>query len=198
MLGVNIDDQLKFDNHVSEVSKKVSQQIAVLRRMKRMLPFQIRRDLYLSFIAPHFNHSSETRHFCSKGTTDKLEKINERAIRFVFRDKHTKYEELLRQLGLSTLRFLNAKSYSFHFHKSGVTWPLSAKGLLTSCRKVSYNLRGNNMLILPKPKTTSYGLNWWSYLAAKLWNAIPDSLRTNSNFKVFENNLKDIDFVKFI
>ena len=98
MLGVNIDDQLKFDNHVSEVSKKVSQQIAVLRRMKRMLPFQIRRDLYLSFIAPHFNHSSETRHFCSKGTTDKLEKINERAIRFVFRDKHTKYEELLREL----------------------------------------------------------------------------------------------------
>ena len=121
MLGVNIDDQLKFDNHVSEVSKKVSQQIAVLRRMKRMLPFQIRRDLYLSLIAPHFNHSSETRHFCSKGATDKLEKINERAIRFVFRDKHTKYEELLRQLGLSTLRFLNAKSYSFHFHKSDVT-----------------------------------------------------------------------------
>ena len=54
------------------------------------------------------------------------------------------------------------------------------------------------MLILPKPKTTSYGLKSWSYLAAKLWNAIPDSLGTNSNFNVFENNLKDIDFVKFI
>ena len=60
MFGVNIDDQLKFDNHVSEVSKKVSQQIAVLRRMKRMLPFEMRRDLYLSFIAPHFNYCSET------------------------------------------------------------------------------------------------------------------------------------------
>lgn len=71
MFGVNIDDQLKFDNHVSEVSKKVSQQIAVLRRMKRMLPFEMRHDLYLSFIAPHFNYCSETWHFCSKGTTDK-------------------------------------------------------------------------------------------------------------------------------
>ena len=37
-----------------------------------------------------------------------------------------------------------------------------------------------------------------SYLAAKVWNAIPDSLRTNSNSKVFKNNLKDIDLVKFI
>lgn len=27
ILGVNIDDQFKFDNHVSEVSKKVSQQM---------------------------------------------------------------------------------------------------------------------------------------------------------------------------
>ena len=71
MLGVNIEDQLKFDNHVSEGSKKVSQQIAVLRRMKRMLPFEIRRGLYLSFIAPHFNYCSETWRFCSKGSTDK-------------------------------------------------------------------------------------------------------------------------------
>ena len=37
---------------------------------------------------------------CSKGTTDKLEKISKQSIRFVFRDKHIKYEELLRQLCL--------------------------------------------------------------------------------------------------
>ena len=28
---------------------------AVLRLMKKMLPLNIKRDLYLSFIAPHFN-----------------------------------------------------------------------------------------------------------------------------------------------
>ena len=69
-----------------------------------MLPFEIRRDLYLSFIAPHFNYCFQTWHFCSKGATNKLEKINERAMRFVVKDKHSKYEELLRQLGLSTLQ----------------------------------------------------------------------------------------------
>ena len=29
-----------------------------------------------------------------------------------------------------TNRFSKAKSYNFHFHKNGVTWPLSANGLL--------------------------------------------------------------------
>ena len=63
---------------------------------------EIRLVLYLSFIVAHFNYCFETWHFCSKGATEKLEKINERAIRFVFRDKHTKYEEPLRQLQSQT------------------------------------------------------------------------------------------------
>ena len=38
-----------FDNHLTKICRKVSQQIAVLKRMKKMLPFEIRRDLYLAF-----------------------------------------------------------------------------------------------------------------------------------------------------
>ena len=81
-----------------------------------MLPFEIRRDLYLSFIAPHFNYCFQTWHFCSKGATNKLEKINERAMRFVVKDKHTKYEELLRQLGLSTLQKQRLIRYVYNIY----------------------------------------------------------------------------------
>ena len=104
MLGITIDNKLKFDNHVAEICRKVSRQIAVLKRMKKMLPFETRRDLYLAFILPHFNYCSETWNFCSKSAADKLERLNERAIRFVFRDKYTSYSELLNALGLSSLK----------------------------------------------------------------------------------------------
>ena len=40
MLGITIDNKLKFDNHVAKICRKVSQQIAVLKRMKKMLPFE--------------------------------------------------------------------------------------------------------------------------------------------------------------
>ena len=33
---------------------------------------------------------------------------------------------------------------------------------------------------LPKPITTTYGLNYFSYTAAKFWNALPDKLRALS------------------
>ena len=51
LLGVTIDDKLKFDKHIAKICRKVSQQVAVLNRMKNMLPFDIRKKIYVSFIA---------------------------------------------------------------------------------------------------------------------------------------------------
>ena len=55
MLGVTVDDKMKFEKHIDKICRKVSQQIAVLKRMKKILPFETRKCLYLAFIIPHFN-----------------------------------------------------------------------------------------------------------------------------------------------
>ena len=43
------------------------------------------------------------------------------------------------------------------------------------------DFRGNYILSLNKPKTTSYGLNFFSYVSAKLRNALPDFVRTSES-----------------
>ncbi|CAB4019481.1 Hypothetical predicted protein, partial [Paramuricea clavata] len=85
LLGVTMDNKLKFEKHVAKICRKMSQQTAVLKRMRNILPFEIRSNIYTCFIAPHFRYCSETWHFCNKITADKLEKVNDRAIRFVFK-----------------------------------------------------------------------------------------------------------------
>ena len=76
LLGVRVDvQQIKFDTHVAKICPKVSQQVAVLKRMEKILPFEIHMKLYQAFIVPHFNYCAETWHFCSKRTSDKLEKL---------------------------------------------------------------------------------------------------------------------------
>ena len=52
-------------------------------------------------------------------------------------------------------------------------------------RSSTYFLRGHNMLCLPKPLTTSYGINSFSYLAATSWNSLPDHYRFISDFTSF-------------
>ena len=52
---------------------------------------------------------------------------------------------------------------------------------LLSLRAVDLAMRGTDILSLSKPVTTFYGLNSFSYTAAKFWNALPDKLRTLSS-----------------
>ena len=73
----------------------MSQQIAVLKRMKKLLPLKLRENLYRAFIAPHFNYCAESWHFCGNRLTENLEKLNERALRFVYQDKNCPYETLI-------------------------------------------------------------------------------------------------------
>jgi hypothetical protein len=119
LLGVTMENKLKFEEHVAKICRKVSQQTAVLKRMRNILPYEIRSNIYTCFIAPHFRYCSETWHFCNTITTDKLaEKVNKRAIRFVLKDRCIPYEELLAKLGHSTLRHERIKKNICNVYRS--------------------------------------------------------------------------------
>ena len=45
------------------------------------------------------------------------------------------------------------------------------------------------MLCLPKPLTTSYGINSFSYLAATSWSSLPDHYGTISDFNSFRRQI---------
>ena len=83
LLGVTVDDKLKFESQIKKICRKVSQQIAVLKRMKKLLPLKLWEKHYRAFIAPHFNYCAESSHFCNR-LTGKLEKLNGRALHFVY------------------------------------------------------------------------------------------------------------------
>ena len=193
MLGVILDEKLKFDQHVSKVCRKVTQKIAVLRRMRNMLPFELRKAIYNSFITPHYNYCAETWHFCSKSSLNKLEKVNERAIRFVFKDKNTPYCDLLKQLGRATLAEERAhKILGTIFKILHGSCPVSIRDLI-QCRISAYNLRGKDILKLPKVNTTKYGLKSWRYYGPKLWNSLPDSVKSLTTYAAFRKALVNIE-----
>ena len=117
--------------------------------------------------------------FCNKITADKLvEKVNEHAICFVFKDRYTPYEELLAKLGLSTLRHKQMLKIICNVYRSlnHSNYPASLKELL-NLRQSKYSLRGKHILQIPKVNTTTYGLKSWQYQAAKLWNSLPDTAK---------------------
>ena len=59
-LGVTVDNKLKFESQIKKIYRRVSQQITVLKRMKKFLPLKLGEKLYRAFIAPHFNYCAKS------------------------------------------------------------------------------------------------------------------------------------------
>ena len=177
MLGITVDDMLKFDTQVANICRKVSQQVAVLKRMRNIPPYDIRKNIYTSFIVPHFDYCAQTWHFCNKGSAEKLQKVNERAVRFVFRDKCAPFEKFLSILGRKTLMEQRLHKiicivYTLVNHDTN---PQSLIELICLKRK--------DILTMPKVNTTRFGLKSWRYQAPKPWNSLPDFVRASTDFK---------------
>ena len=95
LLGVTIDSKLNFEHHISNVCKKASQRIGVLMRLKNLIPTEAKLQLYKAAIYPHLTYCHLTWHFCKASNRRKLERIQERGLRAVFKDKLSSYEKLL-------------------------------------------------------------------------------------------------------
>ena len=104
LLGVTIDRKLNFNAHISKLCSRAACQINVLSRFKRTLDVDTKLLLYKSFILCHFNYCPLVWHECGSDNTRKLERLQYRALRFVFNDTTSSYEDLLTRSGMPTLR----------------------------------------------------------------------------------------------
>ena len=102
-LGVTIDSELNFNHHINNVCKKGSQRIGVLMRLKNLIPTEAKLQLFRAAISPHFTYCHLTWHFCKANDTRKLERVQERGLRAVFKDKLSSYEKLVAKADIPSL-----------------------------------------------------------------------------------------------
>ena len=86
LLGVFIDNKLNFSFHISHIVKRGAQQLNAIRRLCHSVNLEAKLLLYKSFILSNFNYCPAVWHFCSCADTQKMEKLQKRALRCVFKD----------------------------------------------------------------------------------------------------------------
>ena len=117
VLGVDTDYQLNFDIHISDLCRKTDQQLNVLKRSIPYLSKLNKLTIFHSFILSNFNYCPLAWHFCSEKNTKKLEKIQERAQRFVYIDFNSGYEELLIKANIPSLHIRRLRTLAFETFK---------------------------------------------------------------------------------
>jgi hypothetical protein len=190
LLGVTIDFQLNFDSHISDICKKAAKQLNVLKRIGHNLTRLSKITIYHSFILSNFSYCPLTWHFCSEKNTQKMEKLQKRALRFIYNDYKSTYDELLEKSLLPTLKVRRLRTLAIETFKILNKFsPIFLHDLITY-KNNSYSFRYSNTANLPNVRTTRYGLHSFRYSAPKIWNSLPNAVRhltTINQFKSFIN-----------
>ena len=82
-LGVTLDQNLTWKQHINKISKKCSRNIGVLNKMKHFLPEKSLQLLYHSLISSHINYGILLWGKANKGYMNKILKIQKKAIRII-------------------------------------------------------------------------------------------------------------------
>jgi hypothetical protein len=117
LLGIEIDYQLNFDAHVSSICRKASQQLNVLKRLGSLLNRLSKLTIFHTFILINFNCCPLAWHFCTEKNSKKLEKVQERALRFVYEDYNSSYEELLHKAKAPSLQIRQIRTMALETFK---------------------------------------------------------------------------------
>ena len=175
---------------------KVSAQISALNRLKNTLPLKTKESLYHAFILPYFNYCNQIWHHCRKRNTAKIEKVNERALRYIFNDKSASYQDLLERMRLPSLETRRIQDMLLTINNSiSDKAPPAIRDLITLhvCSS-KYNLWHDYILSLPKVNMTKYGLKSWRYFAAKKWNELANNIRIKAGTNEVKNKIRLLKF----
>lgn len=131
---------------------------------------------------------------CGKTAAAKLEKLNKRAMRRIFNDNISTYEELLAKANMPSLQNRRIQDMCILIYKviyATTPTPLSS---LLSLRSNQRNLPSKMKLILPRANTSKYGLHTFRYYGPKMWNSLQDELRAAPTIRNFVSQIRKITF----
>lgn len=171
---------------------QASERIGVLLRLKNLIPTEPKLQLYKAAILPHLTYCHLTWHFCKASDRRKLERIQERGLRAVFKDKHSCYEKLLAKADIPSLYNRRLQDIAIFMYK--VKHNLLPQGLWNRFLwdHGSCNLRKREFVI-PGFSSVTYGKHSLRYLWPKLWNDLAYRIRNAPSLKQFKNIIRNQD-----
>ena len=177
LLGIDIESELTFNNYMEAVCKKASQKLNALSRLCAIIPFQKRKILMHAFYDSQFSSSRLVWMFHSRRINTKINNLHYRALRMIYLDDASSFDELLRRDGSVTIHQQNLQFLAIEMFKVAKGIPpifmndIFAKNGNILTENVSSNTRSKWSFYNPSnPRTVNYGLESLRSLGPKIWN----------------------------
>ena len=192
LLGLTIDNDLKFDTHISKICSKANQKLSILTRMKTFLSFKQRRIIFKSFFESQFKYCPLIWMFCSRTANGKINKLHERALRIVYDDLESSFEELLEKDNSFNIHHQNVQRVALEMYKilHGLSEG-SFNEILTDLKKNNhYNLRSASEFLVPSVNSEYKGKNSLRYFGPIIWYSLNSDIKNIDTLSKFKEKIR--------
>ena len=191
LLGLTIDKRLKFTDHLKKICQKANGKVSALARMVKIIPFAEKRFLMNTFIDSIFSFCPLVWMFCTAGMNRKMNHIQERALRLVYEDYVTSFEQLLIKNESVTMHQKNIQRVAILMYKVKHDLCPSFIKDIFQCREKVHNTRLNSHFLRPSVSTVSWGDLSLRIFGPVVWDKmIPDEFKKIESFPDFKEKIK--------
>ena len=162
---------------MSELCRKAASQLNVLKRLKNFIAFKERKILVQSFVYSNFDYCPLVWYFSSAKSLQKIEKIQERALRFLYNDHHISYSDLLVKSERCTMHVSCLRVLCIEIFKTLQNLNPSFMQDIFKIRSSTYSSRNPNDLQHYGPSQVTFGSNSLQSLGPQIWNGLPNEIR---------------------
>ena len=198
-LGVIFDSHLSMDAHVRNVCKRAFFEIRNISRIRKFLTSHAAKSLVHAFVTSKLDYCNALLFGISVKLQDKLQRVLNCAARVVARlQKFDHITPTLIELHwLPIAKRIEFKILLLTFKAIHGLAPSYIQDMVHIHTPVR-NLRSANscVLVRSKPRLATYGEHAFTFAAHKLWNALPDDIRSISEIDNFKRVVKTYLFRK--
>ncbi|CAG5100621.1 Protein of unknown function [Cotesia congregata] len=188
-LGVHLSNNLSWDVHIAQITRKVYATLKNLKHRKSILSSSTRKILITATVIPNIEYCSLVLIDSSKRLDYKLQCLMNNAVRFIFnlkRDEHiTPYRCSLNWLTIKSKRSYNLACFFYKLINSGE--PKRSDRLATKYNNVIFKI--------PNFSTNSFE-NSFTVTAIRLWRDLPADIINALSLETFK--IKAFEFLKHL
>ena len=190
LLGINIDNELNFNVHVSNICNKVSLKLHALARISHMMSTDKLRLVLKAFIESQFGYCPLIWMFHSRTLNNRINRLHERALRLVYKDEKSSFESLLELDHSFSIHHRNLQRLATEMFKViNNLSPSFMKNVFPDSIN-SYNFRNTPEFKQSNIHTVFNGTETISYRGPKTWTLVPNDIKNSKNLVEFKSKIK--------
>ena len=191
-LGVTLDRQLSFDQHVTDTCRKCYFHIRAFRHVRNSLPDDVAKSVACGIVGSRLDYCNSLLFGISAANIDRLQKVQNTLARVTLRQSRaTSSVNALAELHWLPINYrINFKIATLTYMVKHCGYPTYLRELLhdykpTVCLRSSFR-----DLLLPARVRTVLASRGFSQSSSTVWNNLPDDIRACSTLSTFKRRLK--------